>query len=139
MSAVVTESRPLYEGHATVERLGELGIAVTLITEAQVGLSMAHVDAVVLGADGILPDGSVVNKAGTYPLALAAADQGVPVYVCAESFKRWPPELAPTDPPLEEMDPDELGAQTWPGVTKQNIYFDITPARLITRCITETA
>ena len=68
VSAIVTESRPLNEGHATAEHLSRLGIPVTLITDAQVGLSIRAADAVLVGADGILADGSVVNKAGTYLL-----------------------------------------------------------------------
>lgn len=133
VSAIVTESRPL----TTAEHLSRLGIPVTLITDAQIGLSMRDADAVLVGTDGILADGSVVNKAGTYLLALAAFDQGVPFYVCTESFKRWPSEMAPNDLGIEENDPGELSAPGWSGVEKRNIYFDTTPSRLITRCITE--
>ena len=136
-SVIVTESRPLYEGHRTIERLVELDLPATLITDAQIGAAMGGVDAVVVGADGVLPDGGVVSKAGTYPLALAARDRGVPFYVCAESFKRWPPGLEPARPILEEKDAAELGAPKWPGVAKRNLYFDLTPARLVTRHITE--
>ena len=136
-SVIVAESRPLNEGHRTIEGLIEMDLAATLITDAQIGAAIDGVDAVVVGADGILPDGGVVNKAGTYPLALVARDRGVPFYVCAESFKRWPAELAPAAPVLEEKDTAELGAPEWPGVAKRNVYFDVTPARLVTRCITE--
>ena len=137
VAAIVTESRPLNEGHATAARLSQLGIPATLITEAQIGLSIAEADAVVVGADGILPDGSIVNKVGTFLLALATQDQGKPFYVCTESFKRWPPWMTHQTLKLEEMSPEELGAPQWNGVKKRNVYFDITPARLITRCITE--
>ena len=97
VSVIATESRPLNEGHATARHLSKLGIPVTLITEAQIGLSIPDVDAVLVGADGILSDGSIVNKAGTYLAALAALDQSIPFYVCAESFKRWPPGMAPRE------------------------------------------
>ena len=136
-SVIVAESRPLNEGYRTIESLIEMDLAATLITDAQIGAAIDGVDAVIVGADGILPDGGVVNKAGTYPLALVARDRGVPFYVCAESFKRWPAELAPAAPVLEEKDAAELGAPEWLGVAKRNVYFDLTPARLVTRCITE--
>ena len=136
-SVIVAESRPLNEGYRTIESLIEMDLAATLITDAQIGAAIDGVDVVIVGADGILPDGSVVNKAGTYPLALVARDRGVPFYVCAESSKRWPAELAPAAPVLEEKDAAELGAPEWLGVAKRNVYFDITPARLVTRCITE--
>ena len=93
---------------------------------------------VLIGADSILADGSVINKAGTYVLALVAHDQGVPVYVCAESCKRRPLQLP--EPALEEMDPAELSPgepSLGPHVRVRNIYFDRTPARLISGWIDE--
>ena len=133
---IVTESRPLGEGRQLAERLSAWNVPTTYITDAQMGLFVAQADAVLVGADSVLADGAVVNKAGTYPLALAARDRGVPFYVCCESFK-W---RAPDDPPpeLEEMAPAELGMPDWPGVTVRNVYFDLTPARLVSAWIDET-
>ena len=85
---------------------------------------------------GILADGATVNKAGTYLLALAARDQGIPFYVCCESFK-----FAKEDPDkveLEEMSEVELETPDLPHVTIRNVYFDVTPPTLITGWITET-
>ncbi|MCU0807573.1 MAG: translation initiation factor eIF-2B [Candidatus Contendobacter sp.] len=133
---IVTESRPLAEGRQLAERLSAWKVPTTYITDAQMGLFVARADAVLVGADSVLADGAVVNKAGTYPLALAARDRGVLFYVCCESFK-W---RAPDDPPpeLEEMAPAELGVPDWPGVTVRNVYFDVTPARLVSAWIAET-
>lgn len=133
--AIVTESRPLCEGYRLAERLSAWAVPTTLITDAQAGLFVAKADAVVVGADTLLPDGSVVNKAGTYALAAVARDQVVPFYVCCESFKRRPAGAAA--PELEEMDASELGAPALPHVTGRNVYFDITPARLVSGWFTE--
>ena len=133
--AIVTESRPLCEGHRLAERLSAWAVSTTLITDAQAGLFVGRADAVVVGADAVLADGGVVNKAGTYPLALLARDAGVPFYVCCESFKRRRPGLPAPEP--EEMDAAELGAPELPHVTARNVYFDVTPARLLTALITE--
>jgi len=136
--AIVTESRPLYEGRRLAARLSGWGIPTTLITDAQLGLFVPQADMVLIGADSILADGSVINKAGTYVLALVAHDQRVPVYVCAESCKRRPPRLP--EPALEEMDPAELSPgqpPLGPHVRVRNIYFDRTPARLISGWIDE--
>ncbi len=133
---IVTESRPLAEGRRLAEQLAAWGVPTLYITDAQIGLFVAQADAVLVGADSVLVDGSVVNKVGTYPLALVAREQGVPFQVCCESFK----QRAASDPPpeLEEMAPAELGVPDWPGVTVRNVYFDITPARLVTAWIDET-
>jgi translation initiation factor eIF-2B subunit delta len=135
---IVTESRPLYEGRLVATRLSEWAISTTLITDAQLGLFVPQADIALLGADSVLADGSVINKAGTYVLALAAHDHQVPVYVCAESFKHRPAHLP--EPTLEEMDPVELSpaqTQSLPHVSVRNIYFDRTPARLISGWVDE--
>ncbi len=129
VSAIVTESRPLNEGCLLAGRLGGMGVPTTLITDAQMGLFAANADAVVVGADSLSAEGSLVNKAGTYLLALAARDRGLPFYVCCESFKRRPPGMV--EPALEEMNGGELGAPRMVGVTAKNVYFDITPTALI--------
>jgi len=135
VQAVITESRPLNEGYLLASRLAEWEIPTELITEAQMGLAVAQADLALVGADSLLPDGSLVNKAGTYLLALAAWEGGVPFWVCCESFKRirergWEVEL-------EEMDATELSAPYLPETRIRNVYFDITPARLISLWIDE--
>ncbi|MCB1850469.1 MAG: hypothetical protein KDI83_06745 [Gammaproteobacteria bacterium] len=132
---IVTESRPLNEGHILARRLSDWNIPTQLITDAQLGLFTAQADLALLGADSLLPDGSLVNKAGSLLLALAANHSGVPLYVCCESFKQR--RTGQTQMPLEEMAAGELGAPSLPGVRARNIYFDITPASLISRWIDE--
>lgn len=133
--AIVSESRPLCEGYALTDQLSEWGIPTVLITDAQLGLFVKQADLVLVGADAILEDGAAVNKAGTYLLALAARDQGVPFYVCCESFKRRSAGMGPLE--LEEMGTEEIGAPEQPHVTVRNVYFDVTPRRLITGWINE--
>jgi translation initiation factor 2B subunit (eIF-2B alpha/beta/delta family) len=133
---IATESRPLEEGRLLAQRLSAWNVPTLYITDAQMGLFVGRADAVLVGADSMLADGSVVNKAGTGLLALAARDQGVPFYVCCESFK-WRQANEPP-PELEEMTPAELDVPAWPGVTVRNVYFDITPARLVSAWIDET-
>lgn len=133
---IVTESRPLEEGGRLAERLSAWRVPTVYITDAQMGLFVAQADAVLVGADSVLADGAVINKAGTGLLALAAGERGVPFYVCCESFK-WR-GAGESPPELEEMAPAELGAPGWPGVTVRNVYFDLTPARLVAAWIDET-
>jgi translation initiation factor 2B subunit (eIF-2B alpha/beta/delta family)/8-oxo-dGTP pyrophosphatase MutT (NUDIX family) len=88
----VAESRPAGEGVAVAEALAadpDVDAAVTVHTDAAVAhvLATAAVDAVVVGADTVLPDGRVLNKTGTRAAALAAAHEGVPVYAVAAADK----------------------------------------------------
>ena len=133
---VVCESRPLFEGRTTARELASANIPVTLVSDA-VGPSLVQdVDCVVVGADSILPNGDVVNKAGTYGLALAARANGKPFYVLAESVKVASPALVPLVS-AEVHDPSELWDAPPAHVTPRNVYFDRTPARLVARYVTE--
>ena len=133
--AIITESRPLLLGHKLATILSGWSIPTTLISEGQMGLFVRQADIALVGADSLLADGSVINNAGTYLLALAAHDQGVPFHVACESFKWRSAEMG--EPVLEEMPATELGAPRLEHVTVANIYFDITPAWLVTGWITE--
>ncbi len=134
---IVCEGRPLFEGRRLAQQLTAAAVDVTLITDAQAGALMAETEAVLVGADAVLADGSVVNKAGTYLLALAAHDHHLPVYVACETLKVtaervWGGTVAP-----EEKEPEEVLPEGMPGIRVRNIYFDLTPARLVTAIITE--
>lgn len=130
LTAIVTESRPGLEGWNLAAALAQDGIRVTYITDAQAGLFVTEADLVLFGADAILADGSVVNKAGTRLIALAAREAGVPVYVCAESFKCT--EQTASQVVIEEKSGSELRPPPVPGIRARNLYFEITPAALIT-------
>ncbi len=132
---VVSEGRPLFEGRKLAESTSADGIETTLITESQIGIFIKEVDLVVVGADTILQNGEVVNKAGTCLLALAARAADVPFYVACESFKKSQQTVA--DVELERMPASELGIDEKPYLQVANYYFDITPAELITAWITE--
>lgn len=132
----VTEGRPRCEGRATAQALAAAGIPVTLLTDAEAGLFIPECAAVVIGADSVLADSSIVNKTGSFLLALAARasrPQRIPFLALAETLK-----IAPSAKPhLEEMDPTEVLPPDLPGVSARNIYFDRTPASLVSALITE--
>ena len=134
--AIITESHPPGEGRRLAEKLSALGIATDFITDQQMGLFVHRADAALVGADTIAVDGSVINKAGTYLLALAAHDRGVPFYVCFESYKCS--KLGAAGIMLEHHDAGEFAPPQLPNITPHNIYFDITPVHLVTAWITET-
>ncbi len=133
---IVCESRPLYEGRRLAEELASAGVEVTLITDGQAGHFMAESEAALVGADSVLADGSLINKAGTYLLALAARDRGIPFYAACETLKvsaqrEWTAERA------EEKEGTKVWWDPPVGVVVRNLYFDRTPAHLVTKLITE--
>ena len=127
---ICPESRPLCEGIRMAKELGGKGVQVVLIVDAAAPGLVADCDAVVVGADSVTSKG-VVNKVGTYPLALSAKREGVPFYVLAERYKVLPPSLAPHFR-IEEKPPDEVTRERIPLGKVRNRYFETTPFDLIT-------
>lgn len=131
---IIGASVPGGEGVAMGRALAQSGLEVTLVADTACGLFISEATCVVLGADSVRADGSLVNKVGSYPLALVARDAGKPVYALCETLK-----IAAPDFPLiiEEKDPAELLPDPIAGFRARNPYFDVTPAQLISGYVTE--
>lgn len=144
VSVYATETRPMLQGaRLTVWELAREGIPVALITDNMAGYLMRRgmVDLVIVGADRITRDGYVVNKIGTYMLALAAKRNNVPFYVAAPT-STIDPESDISSVKIEERDPREVKAVmgrliTLEEVPALNFAFDITDPDLVTAIITE--
>lgn len=134
---IVLEGRPRYEGRAMAEALSKTGLPITLITDAQAAIFLPQCTSAIVGADSVLADGSIFNKAGTALVGWAAHGLKKPLYVLSETLKiapyKWKGDLAQ----LEEKEPGEVLEQPMPGVTARNFYFDHTPASLVTKLISE--
>ncbi|XP_072000422.1 translation initiation factor eIF2B subunit alpha isoform X3 [Engystomops pustulosus] len=85
-SVYVTESQPDLSGHMA-EALQNINVPVTVILDAAVGYIMEKVDLVIVGAEGVVESGGIINKIGTNQMAVCAKAQNKPFYVVAESFK----------------------------------------------------
>lgn len=134
---IVLEGRPRYEGRNMARLLAEQNVAVTLITDAEADIFLPRCQAVVVGADTVLANGDVLNKAGTALLAWAAHGHKVPFYVLCETLKISPRVWSGEAAQLEEKEAEEVLEQPLKGVTVRNFYFDHTPAPLVTRIITD--
>ncbi|KAJ8287158.1 hypothetical protein GJAV_G00048290 [Gymnothorax javanicus] len=60
----VTESQPDSAGNQMAEALRMLNVPVTVILDAAVGYVMEKVDLVIVGAEGVVESGGVINKVG---------------------------------------------------------------------------
>lgn len=135
---VVSESRTGNEGVNVAEELADAGNSVTLTTDAALpsvvaGAVSPGADAVLVGSDAILPDGTVVNKVGTRSLGLACAREGVPFYVVAARDKVAGEAVAwgESAGSAALYDGDSV-------VTVENPVFDATPADCVTGVVTES-
>ena len=141
----VDETRPRLQGaRLTAWELQQWGIPFTLIADGAAGhfLRKGKINLVLFGADRIARNGDVANKVGSYMLAMAARENGVPVYSVAPTSSV---DLSLSDGdaiPIEERDPREVtdigGVRIAPqGVNAANPAFDVTPHRYLAGIVTE--
>ncbi len=139
------ETRPFLQGaRLTAWELIKDNIPVTLITDNMSGylMSLGSIDAVIVGADRVTLNGDVINKVGTYVLAVLAAKHEIPFYVaCPWSTIDLKTKIG-LDVKIEERNPEEVkgfGDCNWtPEEVKIfNPAFDVTPANLVTSLVTE--
>jgi methylthioribose-1-phosphate isomerase len=151
----VDETRPRNQGFSlTAWELGRHGVPHTVIVDNTGGHIMQHgmVDLCIVGTDRTTASGDVCNKIGTYLKALAAKDNDVPFYVALPGPTiDWTIHDGVKEVPIEQRDGKEVteiygrlpsGEMAWVQITPDgteagNYAFDVTPARLVTKLVTE--
>ncbi len=136
------ETRPYLQGaRLTASVISDMGFEVTLITDNMPGFTLKTkaIDVFTSAADVICLDGHVVNKVGTFQIALCANYHGVPYYVTG-----FPDRTHPTVDTvhIEERDPNEvlyaMGVRTCKeGIKGYYPAFDITPPQLVSGVVTD--
>ena len=141
----VDETRPYLQGaRLTAWELGQAGVPHTLLPDVAAGhlMSRGEVDLILVGADRVAANGDTANKVGTYTLAVLAARNDIPFFVCAPTSSIDLATPTGDDIVIEERSPDEVlsfrGVRIAPPDTDvRNPAFDVTPADLITGIVTE--
>ena len=132
---ICTESRPICEGHEMAAKLAEAQIKVQLQIDSAAPYAIRGVDLVLVGADCITPLG-LVNKVGTYGVALSAEERGIPLYVLCGTEKLLGAGMAKGFRILRK-DSKEIWSEAPKGVEVLNFYFDTTPLNFLTAIVTE--
>jgi len=143
IEVIATETRPKMQGaKLTVYELNRDGIPVTLITDSMIGYVMSKqlVSKVIVGADRIVSD-AVINKIGTYTVAILAHEHSIPFYVAAPT-STFDLTHESRDIIIEERDSKEvthIGSKRIApkGTNVLNPAFDVTPLKYVTAIICE--
>jgi len=142
LKAYCSETRPYLQGaRLTADALCDMGIETTVVTDNMPAYLMSKdmISKFFTGADRVTMDGSVINKIGTFQIAVCAHHFGVPFF----AFCDGPDPKAPTaaDVIIEERDPNEvlecLGQRT--ATPKAKGYypaFDVTPPEFVSGIVT---
>ena len=136
-----TETRPLFQGRITAQKLTEAGIDTTMLVDSAADFFISKhsgeklmMDKVIIGCDSISWDGSVINKIGSYGIGLASKYNKIPFYIAGNLFK---------------VDSDNIvnieireDSEVWKKKDKKhfdiiNFAFDYVPAEFITGIICE--
>lgn len=136
------ETRPYFQGSRLTASVGhDMGFDVTVITDNMPAFVMKKegIDLFTSAADVICCDGHVINKVGTYQIAIAAKYHGIPYYVSGT-----PDQGHPTvdTVKIEMRDPDFVLQAMGTPTANQNVKgyypaFDITPPELVTGVVTD--
>ncbi len=159
----IPESRCIAGGRRYVEALVPLGLPIQFLFDAALDHTLVGADALLLGAESLRRDGSLVNTLGSRAAARIARALVVPVYGCAELVKLdarpghqiadpearafdailmrdWSPAGASVDtrqPELEVVPPDLLsGVFTERGVLSAAELASQDPTTAVPACAT---
>lgn len=132
LSVYVPECRPNYEGRRLAIDLHNAGIEVIVIIDAAIFKFIKNCNVVILGADRIMED-LVINKIGTFGIALAAQKLKIPIYVVCGFDKFLSKKLSPFKEDLKN------GKEIWENTNIKvlNLYFEATPIDYFTGIITD--
>lgn len=138
---ICPETRPYLQGaRLTASVISDMGFDVHVITDNMPGYIMKRegVDVFTSAADVITLDGHVINKVGTFQIALAAQYWGVPYFVTGSPSKDHPSADSVT---IEERDHTQvtniLGTRVVETAVKAYYpAFDIVPPKLCDGVVT---
>jgi ribose 1,5-bisphosphate isomerase len=136
---VALETRPWRQGLLTVAQLAQAGIRAALAVDSAAWTMLRETDVVLTGADAIALNGDTVNKVGTGGLAVLAKERGVPLHVCAETFKLDRKAQTGAAVTIEEREAAEVAApgDVPAGVEIRNPVFDVTDHRWVRSYVTD--
>jgi translation initiation factor 2B subunit (eIF-2B alpha/beta/delta family) len=123
---------PLGDGLRSAAWLAARGLKAEVLPDGCLAAAVDGARIVLVGADHVLADGSIVNRASTCLLALAARHADVPFFAACQRIKlagRVSPQIEELGGALGDL-PD--------GVSCRAPLFDVTPAHLVTSVITES-
>ena len=142
---IADETRPLLQGaRLTAWELVARGIDVTVICDSAAAWMMKQgkVTCVMVGADRVAANGDAANKIGSYSLAIAAREHGIPFYVACPYSTIDLSLPDGTRIPIELRSEEEVaslcGTRILPeGARVENPAFDVVPNRYVSAIITE--
>lgn len=107
---ISTETRPFYQGRITSKKLISHGIEVIQVVDSAMRWAARNLesDLIIIGADAVTSEGTVLNKIGSRLLALVAREEHIPLYVATPLLKYNPGTAFGNYEKIEMRDTDEI-------------------------------
>lgn len=136
---IVTESRPDNAGYQMARELDSLSIPVSFIMDSAAAHMMLQAHFVLVGAEAVVENGGIINKIGTYQIAMVAKALRRPVYVAAESYKfaRLFPLTQSDMPETQQPVLQPLVSDVPASLNISNPALDYTPPEYISMLFTD--
>ncbi len=132
---VCTESRPSLEGRKMAAMLASAGVEVTHTFDSAMGLFLPSCKVAFMGVDAVARPG-IVNKVGSWLLALACRELQIPIFALAGTEK-----FVTDDVLFSFEDHERPGSEVWDdppaGVRTVNRQFELIPFNWIAGLVTE--
>ncbi|MFX0187317.1 MAG: translation initiation factor eIF-2B [Candidatus Hodarchaeota archaeon] len=134
-----TETQPRLQGRVTAKELLEAGIEVIHVVDSAMRWAVRNfqVDLIIIGADSITSEGTVLNKIGSRLLALVAHEENIPFYVASPLLKYNPETNLGVLEKIEMRDPKEIWENAPKKIQILNPAFETVSRRYIDGLITE--
>ena len=134
-----TETQPRLQGRKTAQKLLDAGIEVIHVVDSAMRWAVRHfqVDLILIGADSITSEGTIINKIGSRLLALVAHEEHVPFYVASPLLKYNPETNLGILEIIEMRAPQEIWENPPKGIEILNPAFETVSRRYIDGLITE--
>lgn len=142
---LLDETRPRLQGsRLSAWECEQLGIPYDILPDTAAGHYMrrGEIDLVLFGADRVAANGDVVNKIGSYQIAVLAHENAIPCYSVFPTSTADLTMRSGDDIPIEERDKAEVLAPYGCAIVPEtyrarNPAFDVTPAKYLTGLVTE--
>jgi ribose 1,5-bisphosphate isomerase len=139
LKVINTQTQPKLQGRKTALELLDADIEVYHVVDSAMRWAVNHfeVDLILIGADSITSEGTIINKIGSRLLALVAHEEHVPFYVASPLLKYNPFSQFGILEKIEMRDEDEVWKDPPKGLKILNPAFETVSRRYIDGLITE--
>jgi ribose 1,5-bisphosphate isomerase len=138
-TVICTETRPAFQGRITAKELIDAKIPTKQVVDSAMRWAVRtfDVDMILIGADAITSEGTVINKIGSRLLALVAREMHIPYYVATPLLKFNPDTSFGALEKIEIRESDEIWPDRPKGLEVLNPAFETVSRRYIDSLITE--